>query len=455
VNDGRPAAASHSAAPPADLNSTWLARELTALIGPLRGQRLCIAYSGGIDSTALLALAAPLRRSHKLKVRALHIHHGLHADADQWSEGAARRCRSLRLSLTVRRVQVKRKRGDSPEAAARQARYAAFAEELAAGELLLLAQHQDDQLETVLLQLLRGSGPAGLAAMSALAPCGAGLLVRPLLGARRVQLEAMVRAQGWSWSEDPSNAATHFDRNYLRHRVLPALLERWPSAPATIARSAQLMAEAQQGIEAIADTLLAQALDGEALSVPALRRFTLWQRGQVIRRYLRLRGLALPDHRRLQEIVGPVLQARTDAQTCLRYGEVEIHRQGARLVARARLPALSSNWLEWRWRTEPTLAVTGAGELSLKVQAHGPVSLASLPEVLTVRFREGGERLAMPYGHASLKHLLQERELAPWLRSRVPLIYAGERLIAVAGYWSDPALRSGPGPRGRLAWQEP
>jgi tRNA(Ile)-lysidine synthase len=455
VNDGRHAAASKSAASPAALTPAWLARELTALLGPLRGRRLCIAYSGGIDSTALLALAAPLRRSHHLKVRALHIHHGLHSAADAWAAAALARCRSLRLTLTLRRVQVSRQTGESPEAAARQARYAAFAEELAAGELLLLAQHQDDQLETVLLQLLRGAGPAGLAAMSALAPCGAGQLVRPLLGVRRSQLEALIRARGWGWSEDPSNAAVRFDRNYLRHQVLPALLARWPAAPATVGRSAQLMAEAQAAIEALADTLLAQALDGEALSVPCLRRFSAWQRREVLRRYLRLRGLALPDQRRLQELAGPVLAARADAQTCLRYDEVEIHRQGARLIARARLSPLTSNDVDWRWQAQPELAIEGAGHLSLRNEAHGPVALGTLPEQLTVRFRAGGERLAMPYGHGSLKHLLQEREVPPWLRSRVPLIYAGERLIAVAGLWSDPTLKAGSGPRGRLVWRAP
>ncbi|MGA3157045.1 MAG: tRNA lysidine(34) synthetase TilS [Steroidobacteraceae bacterium] len=451
----RAAVAPHSAAPPAALSSAWLARELKELIGPLRGRRLCIAYSGGIDSTALLALAAPLRRSQHVHVRALHIHHGLQAEAGQWAEAAAARCRVLQLPLTVRQVQVARTKGDSPEAAARLARYGAFAEELAAGELLLLAQHQDDQLETVLLQLLRGAGPAGLAAMSVLSSCGAGQLARPLLGVRRVQLEAVVRKQGLSWSEDPSNRALHFDRNYLRHQVLPALLERWPAAAATVSRSAALMAEAQLQLEQMADTLLAQALEGEALSVPILRRFSARERRQVVRRYLRARHLALPDQRRLLEIVGPVLQARADAHTCVRYGEVEIHRFGAQLLARSRLPPLLANLIDWRWGREPALALAGAGELTLVPQVYGPLRLAALPEVLTVRFRQGGERLAMPHGHGSLKHLLQERRVPPWLRARVPLIYAGERLLAVADLWSDPALKAGGGAAARLAWRAP
>jgi tRNA(Ile)-lysidine synthase len=451
----RAAVASDSAAPPDALSPAWLARRLKALAGPLRGRRLCIAYSGGIDSTALLALAAPLRRSHHVSVRALHIHHGLQAEADRWALAAGARCRSLQLPLTVRRVAVARTRGDSPEAAARLARYAAFRAELASGELLLLAQHQDDQLETVLLQLLRGAGPAGLAAMSVLAPCGAGELLRPLLGVRRAQLEAVVRKHGWSWSEDPSNRVLHFDRNYLRHQVLPALLERWPAAAATVSRSAALLAEAQQGLEQAADGLLAEAIDGEALSVPILRRFSPEQRRQVVRRYLRSRQLPLPDQRRLLEITGPVLQARADAHTCLRYGEVEVHRFGSQLLARRRLPPLLANVIEWDWASEPALQLAGAGELKLVRALHGPLRLGALPEQLSVRFRQGGERLAMPYGHGSLKHLLQERHVPPWLRARVPLIYAGERLIAVADLWSEPALKAGGGAAARLAWQAP
>jgi tRNA(Ile)-lysidine synthase len=451
----RAAVASDSPAPAAALTPAWLARHLSTLVGPLKGQRLCIAFSGGIDSTALLALAAPLRRSHQARVRALHIHHGLQSDAEQWAEAAAARCRKLQLPLTVRRVQVTRTRGDSPEAAARLARYAAFRAELAGGELLLLAQHQDDQLETVILQLLRGAGPAGLAAMSTLAPCGAGQLVRPLLGVRRAQLEALVREQRLSWSEDPSNRAEHFDRNYLRHRVLPALLERWPAAAATVSRSAALMAEAQQGLEQAADALLAQAVDGEALSVPILRRFSAAERRQVVRRYLRSRQLPLPDQRRLLEITGAVLKARADAHTCVRYGEVEIHRFGPQLIARRKLPPLLANQVAWDWQRERTLALAGAGELTLLPEAHGPIHLGALPRELTIRFRHGGERLAMPHGHSSLKHLLQERQVPPWLRARVPLIYAGEQLIAVANLWSDPQLKHGGGAAARLAWQAP
>ena len=451
----RAAVACDSAATTAALSSAWLARHLSTLIGPLRGRRLCIAFSGGIDSTALLALAAPLRRSHHCRVRALHVHHGLQEAATQWAQDAATRCRKLRLSLTVRSVQIARTRGDSPEAAARLARYAAFSAELAAGELLLLAQHQDDQLETVLLQLLRGAGPAGLAAMPVLAPCGAGQLVRPLLGVRRAQLEALVHAQGLSWSEDPSNRAEHFDRNYLRHQLLPALLARWPSAAATVSRSAALMAEAQQGLEQAADVLLAQAVDGEALSVPVLRRFAPAERRQLVRRYLRARQLPLPDQRRLLEITGPVLAARADGHTCLRYGEVEIHRFGTQLLARRRLPPLTAHVFSWRWAAAPTLQLGGAGSLKLLPDAHGPIRLAALPGELSVCFRQGGERLAMPQGHHSLKQLLQERHVPPWLRARVPLIYAGERLIAVAHLWSDPVLKGGRGAAARLAWQAP
>ncbi|MFI4914842.1 MAG: tRNA lysidine(34) synthetase TilS, partial [Steroidobacterales bacterium] len=291
----------------AQFDGRWLAAQLQALLGPLARRRLCLGLSGGLDSTVLLSALAPLRARERFHLRALHVNHGLHVNAAQWAQRAAAQARRLRVRFELLPVEVRPLRGASLEALAREARYAALRARLSPGEVLLTAHHLDDQLETLLLALLRGSGLKGLACMPQLAPFGPGLHARPLLPIARAQLEAYAHAQGLSWSEDESNADERFDRNYLRRRVIPAIRLRWPAAAAGANRSASLLAEAQRLLEQAAQPMLAQAIDGAALRVPVLRRLQVPQRRLLLRTWLTRRGLPLPDQRRLQELTGPVL----------------------------------------------------------------------------------------------------------------------------------------------------
>ena len=442
-------------------SNAWLFGRLHQLIGKLRGARLCVAYSGGADSTALLAGLAALRTRHGFKLRALHINHQLQAGADAMAGAALRSARQLRVRCELLQEPVRPARGESLEAAARTVRNAALQRELRVGEWLLLAQHLDDQLETVLLQLLRGAGIAGLAAM----PAVAGYTLRPLLGIKRSSLHEYLRRRGLPWHEDPSNQDERFDRNYLRRRVAPLLEARWPAAAVTIARSAGLAAEAQQLLEMLADQSLSSAADGSALQVAVLRRLTPAACHNALRRWLALRALPLPDQRRLQEIAGPMLRARHDSQPQVAWPGVVVRRHGDLLYALAAVagrglrPAASPGtaaaapW-RWDWRLQPRLLLPHGGQLELRADAAGPLSLSTLPDQFEIRFRRGGERLAARHGQQTLKRLLQERHLPPWLRSSVPLLYAGERLVAVADWWSEPALQGGT-VRGRLVWQPP
>ncbi|HEV2320748.1 MAG TPA: tRNA lysidine(34) synthetase TilS, partial [Gammaproteobacteria bacterium] len=244
------------------------------LIHTLRGlpaaQRYWVALSGGLDSMVLLTALAVERGGLPGELRALHVHHGLHPKADEWQRHCEVACASLGIPLEIRRVEVHPATGESLEAVARERRYAAFREVVGADDLLLLAQHADDQLETFLLQALRGAGVRGLAAMPESASFSGLKLARPLLAYGRAELEAWARQQGLSWVEDPSNADTGFDRNYLRHEVLPRLKQRWPAAAETVSRSARLAAEADGLLKELAAEDTARFRASETLPLKAL-----------------------------------------------------------------------------------------------------------------------------------------------------------------------------------------
>ena len=312
-------------------SAAWLGRRLQALVGPLRGQQFCVAFSGGADSTALLAALAALRARYALRLRALHVNHHLQPAAAAMARSARAGARRLGVRCVLLDAPVLLQRGESPEAAARAARYAALRAQLRAGEWLVLAQHQDDQVESLLLQLLRGAGVAGLAAMAARADP----LLRPLLPVGRAQLLAYLKRRSLRWSEDPSNADDRYARNYLRLKVMPLLRERWPALGVTLSRSAALAAEAQALLAARADALLLDAVDGAALRVTVLRRLEPVERRNVLRRWLQLRGLPMPDQRRLLEVAGPLLRAREDARPFIRWPGARVQRQGDRLHAAA------------------------------------------------------------------------------------------------------------------------
>ncbi len=442
---------------PVRLTARWLAARLRALQGPLREQRFCVAYSGGLDSSVLLAALAGLRAREGFGLRALHVDHGLQPQSGAWATAAVERARAWQVPCETIALKLKLVRGESLEALARQARYRAFEERLAPGESLLTAHHQDDQLETILLALLRGSGVRGLAAMSASAMRGRMRLLRPLLPVSRAQLEGYARARGLSWSEDASNVDERFDRNYLRHRVLPALVQRWPSAAATASRTAAHLAQAQALLERAASVAALPALDGAALRVSVLRRLSLAERCNVLRWWIVARGLRVPDHRRLQEIAGPLLDCRTDAQPQVQWRGGALRRHGDQLlaVASGAVEDLESN-LDWDWRLRSWLPLGGGRALGLVRDRHGDVDLTALPCPLRVRFRRGGERMSAAHGHVALKNLLQSQRIAPWERAEVPLLHHGERIVAVADLWLDAAFRAAESEsdsRGRFRWR--
>jgi len=448
-----------------ELGPDWLRERLAHLLPGFPEVAICVALSGGLDSTALLAALAEAR-FEGMRLRALHIDHGLHPNAKRWSAHCRKVARRLGVPLRVVCVQVARERGASLEEAARVARYACFVEQLRGGEVLLTAHTQDDQLETVLLQLLRGSGLPGLAAMPAVAPLGPGRLARPLLGCSRLQLEAWVGARGLTWVEDDTNLDERFDRNYLRRSVLPAVRQRWPGAAAAVSRSARHAAEAQRLLTELARVDLERASDGPSLSVKALRALTPDRRRNALRLWITNTGYPPPDSRRLEEIAGPLIDARPDAHPHVEWESaiarrVSVMRHADLLSLVERGLMLNSGMpaapLSWQWRQSRSCALPDGGALELTPEPHGPIDLDALPPTLAITWRRGGERLCLRRGgpRRALKSLLQEAHVTLAERARLPLIFAGGALIAAGDLWIDQSVRApAEAPhRGRLVWR--
>jgi tRNA(Ile)-lysidine synthase len=423
---------------------------------------LVVALSGGVDSTALLAALAA-QRVEGLRVRAVHVNHGIHPNAGKWSEQCAVLARGLGVPLEVLQTRIARQPGVSLEAAARDARYAMLAAELAPGEVLLTGHHEDDQLETVLLQLFRGAGLAGLAAMPQLTAFAEGWLARPLLSRSRAELQEWARAAGLSWVEDDTNADETLDRNYLRRQVLPLIRERWQGVGSAVSRSARHAAEGQRLLDMIARADVERASSGAELFVPTLRALQPDRRRNALRFWIAGAGARAPDTSRLEELAGPVLDARPDSNPRVTWGDVEVRRHADLLAIRisdAGQQDAAALTVEWAWKVVPSLElIEGGGTLELKPDPHGPIDLDVLPATVTVSRRRGGERLRPRRGgpRRSLKSLLQESHLPIAQRGRLPLLFSGATLLAVGSLWVDESIQVTPGTlhRGRLIYGDP
>ena len=427
------------------------------LIHILRGlpaaQRYWVALSGGLDSTLLLQALAARRGELPGELRAVHVNHGLNPKAADWQRHCEDLCTALGVPFEYCAVTVQPAPGESLEAVAREQRYTAFRGLLGPDDLLLLAQHQDDQMETFLLQALRGAGVRGLAAMPEAATVEGLRMARPLLAYSRAELEAWAREQGLTWVEDPSNTDRSFDRNYLRHEVLPKLKARWPAAGDTLARSARFAAEADALLKELA------AEDGErygmaeTLPLRALKSLSAPRARNLLRHWLQLRQLPLPPAHQLAEILHQV-DARADRNPCIEWEGAEVRRYRQRLYAQrpmAEAPAA--------FRLKPGVPHElggGLGSLRL-VPAAGEGLRAALCGAggLSVAFRHGGES-CQPAGHGHerpLKKWLQELHVVPWLRDRLPLLEMEQEILAVAGLFVCAPHAARPGEAGlRIEW---
>jgi len=388
---------------------------------------ILVGLSGGLDSSVLLHLLAQHAELRSNELRAIHVHHGLHADADAWAAHCEAFCASLDIPLTVVRVEV-RADGDGPEAAARAARHAAFERELRDGEILALAHHRDDQAETFLLRALRGSGPDGLGAMRPWRTFGHGWLWRPLLAQAREALREYAIANNLRWIDDPSNADVRFDRNFIRNAVMPLLRERWPHADTSFARSAELSAETADAFARIDDAMLDSLVDDGTLPCDALRALPADARARLLRRWVQHLDLPPLPADGLRRIESELLAAAEDRVPHYDWCGVRILRWNDRLHAQQ--DAYAAWPLDWQrgWDGSSPLALPDGSMLALE-------GASRFDAAVQVRARSGGERIVLPgrrHSH-SLKHVLQERGLPPWQRARLPLLFAADGTLLAAG----------------------
>ncbi len=404
-------------------------------------RRFCLAYSGGVDSHVLLHALVSLRQANRfsIPIHAFHVNHGLSPNAAQWSAHCRSICLALDIPIQVLIVDARACGGESPEAKAREARYAALSSATMTGDVWLTAHHQDDQAETFLLQLLRGAGVEGLSAMPIVQPFSSGRLVRPLLDINRQTIQDYAQAEQLQWVEDESNQQHHFDRNFLRHEVMPLLKQRWPSAAKTITRAATHCATAARLLNRDADELVStvQGSSADRLSVLGLQQLSSEQQALLLRHWIHRLGFPRPSAVHIQQIQLTVLGAQWDTSPLLHWRGAEIRRYRDELFLLA--PQLAHDATrKWIWDLQTDLDMESSGRLALKVAAAGQgFSVTRLREqgAIEVRFRLGGERFRQRGRDThSLKKLMQEWGIPPWQRDRIPLLYAADQLVSVAGY---------------------
>jgi tRNA(Ile)-lysidine synthase len=399
-----------------------------------------VAYSGGVDSHAMLHALASLRHELPCRVAAVHVNHGLQEAAAAWDEHCRAVCAALDIPYVCLRVDARAAAGESREAAARVARYTALKDWLPRGDCLLTAQHRDDQAETLLLQLLRGSGVKGLAAMPRSACFGGGRLLRPLLDCSHQALVDYAVANRLNWVDDPSNGDVSLDRNFLRRETLTMMRRRWPALSATLARSARHCAEAARVLEDLAreDLRGIAGASAETLPASALLALSPPRRNNLLRHWLTERGAGIPPEAVLARVAREILGSRADAEACVRWGAWELRRYRDRLHLLAQGPHLDRSG-SIAWRPETALELPGAGGVLSACRSSGEGLRAAALDgaAVSVRWRRGGEQcrpVGRPHHHA-LKKLFQERGIPPWERGRIPLVYVGEELAAVADLW--------------------
>ncbi len=423
-----------------------------------------VALSGGMDSVVLLHGLCKLSKQGRFDfdLRALHVNHGLQQEADQWQQHCEALCQQLAIPFISERVDLESGASSklpSQENAARVVRYNVFASQLQTGEALLLAHHRDDQMETLLLRLMRGSGSKGMSGIPRTRSLGAGFLYRPLLDFDRSTLQHYAQQQRLEWIDDKSNQDISFDRNYCRHRLLPIIEERWPGYRDSWSKSAVLAAEAEALLQELAaiDLQTIAGDRGAAVSVTELLLFSSARQRNVLRHWLKQLGLPEFGWNQLQQLSNEVLSADASGSACISGEGFQLMRYKNYLYALHLVPAVDvTQQFDWSPGNAGELKLPANGSLLAKPVEGKGLRLATDVR-LSIRYRSGGEicRLA-GRPSKSVKKLLQENQVEPWYRDRLPLLYVGQELACIPGIGVCEAYAAQPGESGILVdWSKP
>lgn len=406
------------------LEKYWESPLVQSRLGDEKVARLVVAYSGGADSLALLHVAV---KAQTKPVVALHINHGLHQDADHWQALCEAQCKALAIPITCISVSVQQ--SGSLEENARNVRYAAFADFLRHDDLILLAHHADDQLETAFFNLLRGSAVPGVLGMPIERPVGAALLFRPLLGLPRSVLQAYCQQHELSWVEDTANQDTSYDRGYLRHEVLPAVKRRWPDAALTLGRAVDRDNDMRQLLESIAKNDLESCRQDHGLRVQMLLDLSHLRRENLMRAWIIEAGFTHPTKNLLRSVFDDLLTAGEHAEPLVWWKDFEIRRfNNAIYLLRKDSATLPGDAVCFDASLPLSLGVG-----TLRCVSHTGGGLLTADTNLSVRGRVGGEKIQLYGKTRTLKKILQEQGVPPWLRDKLPLVYCDDVLVAIPG----------------------
>ncbi len=415
-----------------------------------RAKRYWVGFSGGLDSSVLLHLAATA--APDLPIASVHINHGLQPSAEHWAAHCEDTASALSIPHREFSVEVSTSGGQSVEDAAREARYKVFDELVQQDEVLLLAHHLDDQRETILMRMLRGAGSLGLQGMPSRRNVGQGLLLRPLLDLPRESLVQYCKSQSLATIEDQSNQDLRFDRNFVRHRLLPVVSDRWSldalDRVGRHARDARVLAAELAGI----DWGHVEGTDG-LVDVERLGQLSRARQINVLRYWIETEGFTLPSEAVINTVIDTMILARVDGQPVVSWGTAEFRRYQGRLLLVPKSSMPCAKVRSWESHVQ-SLDLAEVGRLGLA--KGGPLDLKKLVWPLTIDFRKGGEKIRpSPTGRErALKKLLQEQGVFPWVRGRIPLIYSENRLVAVADLWRDASVATAPGEDGwRIVWE--
>jgi len=422
------------------------------------GAHLALGLSGGLDSVALLSILLELAPSLKFSLRAVHVNHGISPNAARWAEFCTGLCARLRIPLQLETVDIVPYRHLGLEGAARRSRYEAFARVDA--DFVVLAQHCDDQAETLLLRLLRGAGLRGLAAMSPLRSISGtrARLLRPLLAVSRAEIETLARLRGLEWVEDESNADTIRRRNFLRHDVFPLLERQFPGARTTIARAAAHLAEARELLDEMARTDFERGAGAEGVDVADLQGLGEARAKNLLRYWCETKNIPPLSAARTGELLRQLKESRADARIGVAVPGWTFLRYRGKLYLRRASETVGRNLCEvWDGGNALPMLSLG-GVLKFKPEEGRGLSLARLRAGhVTVRLRQGGERLRLDTNRPrrTLKNLFQERGIPPWRRDCLPLIFCGDELVSVPGIGDACEFRAAPGEAGLIVAWEP